>query len=127
MMWVIGIGGSLGAAARFIVGNLINKRTQKVYPFPMGTWIINITGSFLLGLITQLYLSNHVSELLWLFGGVGFCGAFTTFSTFGNETITLIQSSKIKLATMYVVTSIVVGIISATIGFYILDLNSLIR
>ncbi|WP_404451886.1 fluoride efflux transporter CrcB [Virgibacillus necropolis] len=119
MIWVIGIGGSLGAAARFIVGNLISKGTQKVYPFPMGTWIINITGSFLLGLIIQLHLSNHISELLWLFGGVGFCGAFTTFSTFGNETITLIQSNKIKLATIYVVTSIIVGVISAMIGFYI--------
>lgn len=122
MILVIGIGGSLGAAARFTVGNLISKRTQKVYPFPIGTWIINITGSFLLGIITQLHLSNHISELLWLFGGVGFCGAFTTFSTFGNETITLIQSKKIKLAAIYVVTSIVVGVISAMIGFFILEI-----
>lgn len=119
MIWVIGIGGSLGAAARFIAGKWISKRTQKVYPFPMGTWIINITGSFLLGLITQLYLSNDISESLWLFGGAGFCGAFTTFSTFGNETITLIQANKGKLAIVYVVTSIIVGFISAMIGFYI--------
>ncbi len=49
MISVIGIGGSLGAATRFILGNLISKETQKVSPFPMGTWIINITGSFLLG------------------------------------------------------------------------------
>lgn len=119
MIWMIGIGGSLGAAARFILGNLIGKRSQKLYPFPIGTWIINITGSFLLGLIAQLHLTNQLSEWLWLFGGVGFCGAYTTFSTFGNETITLIQSSKIKLAIIYVVTSIIVGIISATIGLNI--------
>ena len=119
MIWIIGIGGALGAAARFIVGNIINKRTKIAYPFPLGTWIINIAGSFLLGLITQLYLSNNIGEWLWLFGGVGFCGAFTTFSTFGIETITLIQSNKIKLATTYVVSSIIVGVISAMIGFYI--------
>src|SRR5699024_4368447 len=119
MIWLIGIGGTLGAAARFIIGNLISKRTQKLYPFPTGTWIINITGSFLLGLITQLHISNHISDWLWYFGGVGFCGAFTTFSTFGIETITLIQSNKIKLATTYVVSSIIVGVISAMIGFYI--------
>lgn len=119
MIWVIGIGGSLGAAARFIVGNLISKGTQKVYPFPIGTWIINIAGSFLFGLLTQLHLSNHISEWLWLFGGIGFCGAFTTFSTFGYETINLIQSNKIKLAIIYVLSSIIVGIISAMIGFYI--------
>lgn len=119
MIWFIGIGGSLGAGVRFIVGNLISKGKEKVNPFPVGTWIINITGSFLLGFITQLHLSNHISDWLWFFGGVGFCGAYTTFSTFGNETITLIQSNKIKLATIYVVTSIIVGVISAAIGFYI--------
>lgn len=122
MIWIIGLGGSLGAAARFIMGNLISNRTQKVYSFPIGTWVINITGSFLLGLITQLYLSNHIGESLLLFGGVGFCGAFTTFSTFGYETITLIQSNKIKLAIIYVLSSIIVGFISAMIGFYILSM-----
>lgn len=72
MIWIIGIGGALGTATRFIVGNIINKRTQTVYPFPVGTWLINIIGSFLLGLITQLYLSNHIGEWLLHFGGVGF-------------------------------------------------------
>ena len=66
------MGGSLGAAARLLLGNFISKKARKRYPFPMGTWIINITGSFLLGLITQLYLSNHINEWLWLFGGAGF-------------------------------------------------------
>ncbi|WP_164670067.1 fluoride efflux transporter CrcB [Virgibacillus doumboii] len=117
MIWFIGIGGSLGAAVRYLLGNLISGRTQN--PFPLGTWIINITGSFLLGYLAQLHLTNQISEWLWLFGGVGFCGAYTTFSTFGHETITLILSKKVKFAVVYVVTSIVVGIISAAIGFYI--------
>ncbi|GGH70144.1 putative fluoride ion transporter CrcB 2 [Compostibacillus humi] len=119
MIWIIGIGGSLGAAARFIAGNFISKRTQKAFPFPIGTWVINITGSFLLGLFTQFYISNDIGEWLLLFGGAGFCGGFTTFSTFGYETITLIQSNKIKLAIIYVLSSIIVGFISAMIGFYI--------
>ncbi|GGJ99952.1 putative fluoride ion transporter CrcB 2 [Lentibacillus kapialis] len=119
MIWVIGIGGSLGAAVRFVVGYLVSKGTRKENVFPLGTWIVNITGSFLLGLITQLHFSNDISEWLWFFGGVGFCGAYTTFSTFGTETITLIESNKINTAAIYVATSILVGIISATIGFYI--------
>lgn len=119
MIWIIGIGGSLGAAARFILGNLISKKSQKLYPFPIGTWIINITGSFLLGLLAQLYLTNQIGEWLWLFGGVGFCGAYTTFSTFGNETITLIQSNKVKLAIIYVITSIIAGVVSAMVGLNI--------
>ncbi|MEJ8767068.1 fluoride efflux transporter CrcB [Oceanobacillus sp. HCA-5259] len=119
MIWIIGIGGSLGAVARFILGNLISKKSQELYPFPIGTWIINITGSFLLGLLAQLHLANQIGEWLWLFGGVGFCGAYTTFSTFGNETITLIQSNKVKLAVIYVITSIIAGVVSATIGLNI--------
>lgn len=111
---MIGIGGAFGAAARFIIGNMLNKRTT----FPIGTWLINIAGSFLLGFITQLYLSNNMGEWLFHFVGVGFCGAFTTFSTFGYETITLLQLNKIKLATIYVMSSITVGVISAVLGFY---------
>ncbi|MFZ0445938.1 MAG: fluoride efflux transporter CrcB [Bacillus sp. (in: firmicutes)] len=118
MMWMIGIGGSLGAAARFLLGNLIRRGTQRI-GFPIGTWIINITGSFLLGVLTAFHLTNLISDWLWYFGGVGFCGAYTTFSTFGNETISLIQENKLKLAAIYVVTSIIFGIISAIIGFYI--------
>ena len=120
MIWMIGIGGSLGAAARFLLGNLIRRGTQKVYPFPIGTWIINITGSFLLGSLTRFHLTDSISDSFWFFAGVGFCGAYTTFSTFGNETITLIQENKLKLAAIYVVTSIIFGVISAMIGFYIL-------
>ncbi len=119
MIWIIGIGGSLGAVTRFILGNLISNKSQKLFPFPLGTWIINITGSFLLGLIAQLHLTNQISEWLWLLWGVGFCGAYTTFSTFGNETITLIQSNKVKLAIIYVISSIIVGVASATIGLNI--------
>lgn len=119
MIWMIGIGGALGAAARFLVGNIIIKKSQKVHPFPFATWLINIVGSFLLGFITQLYLSDHIGEWLMLFVGVGFCGAFTTFSTFGYETITLIQLNKIKLASIYVISSITVGVIAGMIGFYI--------
>ena len=119
MIWMIGIGGSLGAAARYLLGNLIRKGTQKIDPFPIGTWIINITGSFILGVLAQFHLTNQISDWLWYFAGVGFCGAYTTFSTFGNETITLIQENKLKLAAIYVVTSIIFGIISAMIGFYI--------
>lgn len=58
MIWMIGIGGAFGAAARFIIGNMLNKRTT----FPIGTWLINIAGSFLLGFITQLYLSNNMGS-----------------------------------------------------------------
>ena len=111
MIFLIGTGGALGALARFMLGNIQNR-----YSFPAGTWVINITGSFLLGFLAQLHLAGHISAWLWLFGGAGFCGAYTTFSTFGYETIRLIAQNKVKSAVIYVVTSVAGGIAAAVIG-----------
>lgn len=111
MIFLIGVGGALGAAARFMLGNI-----QSRHSFHARTWAINITGSFLLGFLTQLHLSGQISEWLWLFGGAGFCGAYTTFSTFGYETIHLITQNKIKTAVNYVLTSVAAGIVAAVLG-----------
>ncbi|MCM3691350.1 fluoride efflux transporter CrcB [Neobacillus niacini] len=118
MIWLIGIGGSIGAAARYLLGNLIFTK-KKHSPFPFGTWVINITGSLLLGLLANLHQSNDINDGVWLFVGVGFCGAYTTFSTFGYETITLLQSNKKFLAGIYVITSVILSITTAAIGFII--------
>ncbi|KMY55273.1 chromosome condensation protein CrcB [Bacillus sp. FJAT-27231] len=115
MIWFIGIGGALGAISRFLLGNLLNKKSL----FPAGTWLVNVTGSFLLGWLAGLHLAGQISEELWLFGGVGFCGAYTTFSTFGYETITLLQSKKLKTTVTYVTTSLLAGGIAAAIGLLI--------
>jgi fluoride exporter len=118
LIWLIGIGGSLGAAARYLLGIFINNNYRSK-PFPMGTLIINISGSFLLGLLAKLYSANEISAAVWFFAGVGFCGAYTTFSTFGYETITLIQSNKAVIAGAYVLSSVIVSIVTAAIGFAI--------
>lgn len=119
MIWLIGIGGSLGATARYLLGNFINKR-KRLNHFPMGTWVINITGSFLLGILANLYMLNEISDWVWFFFGVGFCGAYTTFSTFGYETITLLQSNKKILAGVYVFTSVIFSFLTAALGFIII-------
>jgi fluoride exporter len=118
LIWLIGIGGSLGAAARYLLGSLINRRKNFV-GFPLGTWVINISGSFFLGLLAKLHLANDISDWLWFLIGIGFCGAFTTFSTFGYETITLLQSNKKILAGIYVLSSVVVSILMAALGLYL--------
>jgi len=86
----------------------------------MGTFIINISGSFLLGLLAKLYSADEISAAVWYFAGVGFCGAYTTFSTFGYETITLIQSNKAVMAGAYVLSSVILSTTTAAIGFTIL-------
>ncbi|HHW38594.1 MAG TPA: fluoride efflux transporter CrcB [Bacillales bacterium] len=120
MIWLIGFGGAMGAAVRFLLGDFINKKwaqKTKLYMFPLGTWIINISGSFLLGVIAKYHLSNSIEEWVWYFVGVGFCGAYTTFSTFGYETIRLIEAKKMGMAIIYVLSSLVVGIVFALMGF----------
>jgi CrcB protein len=113
MIWLIGIGGSLGAAARYIVSNQVKSKYERVYPFPLGTLLINIVGSFILGLLANLYIGSWI----WYFWGMGFCGAFTTFSTFGYELVTLIELKKIRLALIYVSFSVVFGLLAAFIGY----------
>jgi len=112
MIWLIGLGGSLGAAVRYLLGNIIKKSG-----FPIVTWFINLTGSFLLGILAGLYQGDVIPDWLWLLVGVGFCGAYTTFSTFSYETLILINNGKVKTAGIYVIITIIFGLISANIGF----------
>ncbi|MFL0365253.1 fluoride efflux transporter CrcB [Pseudobacillus sp. 179-B 2D1 NHS] len=112
MIWLIGLGGALGAAARFFIGGILNKKSL----FPIGTLLINLIGSFLLGWLAGLHSSSRISDELWFLGGVGFCGAYTTFSTFGYETITLAEAGRTKSAAVYVAVSVIGGCIAAAIG-----------
>lgn len=119
MIWMIGLAGSLGAAMRFSLGQVITNRVGTIDRFPIATWIINITGSFALGLLTNLHEMNLISSSIWLIGGVGFCGAYTTLSTFGYEAMTLIQTNKLGTAILYISTSIILGLLFTGIGMTI--------
>jgi fluoride exporter len=114
---LIGIGGAIGAICRYSLGLAVMRNYSG--PFPRGTWIINITGSFLLGLLFNLHTQGVIQDWTLSVFGVGFCGAYTTFSTFGNETVQLIVANKLKLAAVYVGTSVLVSILAAWIGWII--------
>lgn len=118
MMWLVGLGGSFGAAARFLLGQFIMERFKRISPFPLGTLIINVLGSFILGVLANFHEAGQISDWIWFLGGIGFCGAFTTFSTFGYETVTLLQTKRIKFAIIYISLSVVVSIIFAILGLY---------
>lgn len=115
MIFTVGLGGMLGAITRYYLGKFIMERS-KIH-FPLGTWVINLTGSFILGSLANLYLQQQVSNWIWFFLGIGFLGAYTTFSTFGYETIQLIQRKRLKTAILYIFTSTTFGIAFAWIGF----------
>jgi len=109
---LVGAGGFLGASARYLLGRYINKYWKG--NFPLGTFIINICGSFLLGLVAfHPFLIEKLSKEISLGIGVGFLGAFTTFSTFEYETLQLLEKGKITTAVIYVLSSFIIGITCA--------------
>ena len=86
---VVGVGGALGAVARFVADAVVrlNFRSQ----VPVGTVAINVSGSLLLGLLTGLVMYHGVPSMLTTVAGTGFCGGYTTFSTASFETVRLVQ------------------------------------
>ncbi|GLO67370.1 MULTISPECIES: fluoride efflux transporter CrcB [Oceanobacillus] len=111
-IWIVGIGGSLGAAARYGLSQWLNK-----YPFfPLGTWITNIFGSFILGLCLQYYIAGFFSVGWWAFLGIGICGGFTTFSTFGTEVVSMLQHKKWKQAIFYIITTVILSLFGTWLG-----------
>lgn len=105
----IGFGGTLGALCRYFLGWIANQR----YAIPFGTWIANISGAILLGFLTKAHLSNpdFLSQTTWGFLAIGFCGAYTTLSTFSAETLLFIQKKKYKYAIVYTVSSLFISIL----------------
>lgn len=99
---LVSSGGFVGSIARFWISNELHKHI-------IGTWLANITGSILLALIFKLHLNELISNSIWLFVGIGFCGAYTTFSTFGKETIDLLLENEYIHALLYVTSSILVS------------------
>jgi fluoride exporter len=112
---IIGLGGFLGAVTRYGVAVWIGQRWGR--SFPLGTFVINITGSFLIGLLMTLMTEKIIENPQWrLLLVVGFLGAYTTFSTFEYETGALLKDSEWLYASLNVVLSVVVGFIALKLG-----------
>ena len=101
-MMAVMIGGCLGAMSRFYIGKLL-AGTGGRFPFP--TLCVNILGSFLLGIA----VASDMPALLYRLVGIGFLGAFTTFSTFSHETLQLLRTRRPAAACIYSVGSVVLG------------------
>lgn len=114
----VGVGGFLGAIARYALGSYIGSRYG--VRFPLGTFIINVSGSFLIGLILALLARTTASAYWRYLIPIGFIGAYTTFSTFEYETLRAMQDGQVMTGLLNVGLSLVVGFIAvwagATIG-----------
>lgn len=107
-------GGVVGAPARFVVDQLVSTRTGG--RFPWGTFVVNATGGFLLGLFGGLASYHHIGPVPSTVVGSGFCGAYTTFSTFSYETIYLLEEGTPGVAILNIAGSVVVGLLAAALG-----------
>lgn len=111
---LLALGGVLGTLARFGLGGWVH--TWAGTAFPWGTLVINLLGSFLLGLAMRgAELSSLSPELRGMIT-VGFCGAFTTFSTFSFETIALLQQGAWARASLYAAGSVGMGLLAVALG-----------
>jgi len=110
----IGVAAGLGAVFRYLVDRTIQHRHDT--PFPWGTLVINLTGSFVLGLATGLAthhgLPNHLAEVV----GIGLCGGFTTWSTYCWESVALAEAPAFGRAAAYITGSVLVGLGAAAAG-----------
>ena len=111
----VGLAGALGALARFLVGNACKYLFET--SFPVGTLLINLSGSFILGLFLGLAGERMaVGETMRLAVAVGFVGAYTTFSTFMYETNALLESGQVYKAVTNLIVSVVVGLALVRLG-----------
>jgi len=111
------LGGGLGSVLRYLISRALNITG---FPFPLGTFAVNIVGSLLLGFVLGLALkSGQLSNNTVLFMATGFCGGFTTFSTFAFENQQLLKSGDYFNFAIYTLGSIIVGFTAIFVGLYL--------
>jgi CrcB protein len=116
LLWV-GAGGFLGSVLRYLVSGYVQNLSKSI-TFPYGTMAVNVIGCFVIGLLSQLVNMRGIFaaevRLLLL---TGMLGGFTTFSTFGNETMNLLRDGQAALALLNVVASVVLGLVAVWAGY----------
>ena len=119
MMWqnilFVAFGGAVGSVCRYLTSRLFEAS------FPWATLLVNIVGSLLIGLLVGLSSKNVISPDMKLLLVTGFCGGFTTFSTFANESFGMLKAGDVLLAALYVGLSVAIGIMAVWLGMNVSD------
>lgn len=109
---LVGAGGAIGSMLRYGSNLLYSNKS-----FPATTLVINIIGSFLIGVVMALCLKDESSANWKLFLATGICGGFTTFSAFSHENLLMLQNGKVAAALLYITASVLLGIAAAWLGY----------
>ena len=113
-LMTVGFGGAAGSIVRYLLSGGI-LAGQTLLGFPAGTFTVNAAGSLLIGILLEASVSETLGWLLI----VGFCGGFTTFSTFSADTVRLLRAGCYNAASIYVALSVAVCIVFAALGMWI--------
>ena len=118
-IFIVGIGSFIGGAIRYIISTLMKSSCNTFLPW--GTLTINLLGCFTIGIIYALF-SKHTStsNSLFLLLTTGFCGGFTTFSTFANESLQMLQNGNISGFITYILLSLIAGLALVALGYWII-------
>jgi len=109
------LGGALGAVSRFAIGTIVSRMYTSL--FPLGTFLINVSGSFLIGLLMMLFLQRPVVSANWrLFLVTGILGGYTTFSSFEWEVLFAVREGAGLIAVAYILLSVGLGLVAAWLG-----------
>lgn len=115
LVWYVALGSAVGGASRFALSTFLQQRATTA--FPVGTLAVNVTGSLILGFILRYALgSPAISAEVRALLTAGFCGGYTTFSTFSYETIKLVEDGDYRRAALYVVSSVVLALAATFAG-----------
>jgi CrcB protein len=114
---LLAVAGGIGAAARLVLDGVVRSRIQSA--FPVGTALINVTGSLLLGFATGLALSHALPEAWHLILGTGFLGGYTTFSTASYETVRLLQAGRYRTAVANGLGTLLGAVLAAALGLWL--------
>ncbi len=116
MIWLVALGSALGGVLRYLLSPLLQRSFAE--GFPGGTLIVNILGSFVIGVVLRAATNSEIiSPEARIFLTVGVCGGFTTFSAFSIETLRLLQTDQWSRAFIYIGASVVLSIAAAALGW----------
>jgi CrcB protein len=114
ILLLIALGGAVGSVLRYLIGGAIQRSSAS--GFPVGTMFVNVAGCFLIGVFVRYLLNMQTSAELRALLVVGFCGGFTTFSTFSFETVGLIEGGEYARAATYILGSVVLCLTATLAG-----------
>ena len=115
MLWYVAIGSAIGGMIRFLLGGWIQQKSGSA--FPIQTLVINVSGSFLLGLVQRFALeTTAISPEIRTMLTVGFCGGYTTFSTFSFEAVRMLEDGDWRRAALYTALSVTFSVVAAILG-----------